>query len=123
MGSSARIRLAAPLDPGGPARGTGSRSRWRAASIPVSGTVLSRRRRRFGALILEDRTLPADPQETAATLAGVIGRKLETLTLDRGGPAACRPGPLCSAGIDPEVPDLSDEALAASVGDVAGNRT
>ena len=36
---------------------------------PASGAVLSRRRRRLGALVLEDRTLEADPAETARVLA------------------------------------------------------
>jgi ATP-dependent helicase HrpB len=39
---------------------------------PVSGAVLARRRRRLGALILADRTEPADPAEIAAALARAV---------------------------------------------------
>ena len=39
---------------------------------PVSGAVLARRRRRFGALVLADRTEPADPAEIAAALARAV---------------------------------------------------
>ena len=39
---------------------------------PVSGTVLSRRRRRLGALVLSDRTEPADPAAVAEALARAV---------------------------------------------------
>ena len=114
LGSSARIRLAAPLDPADlPAHRI--TETVESGYDPVTGAVLSRRRRRFGALILDDRTVPADPQESAATLAGVIGRKLETL----GWTEAARQLQARAAllrGLDPAVPDLSDGALAATVG-------
>ena len=115
MGSSARIRLAAPLDPADlpAARITET---VESGFDPVSGTVLSRRRRRFGALILDDRTVPADPHETAATLAGVIGRKLEVLNwTDAARQLQARA--VLLRGLDPDVPDLSDAALAANVGE------
>ena len=70
LGSSARIRLAAVLAPADLPAGRITTS-VESGFDPVSGTVLSRKRRRFGALILEDRTVSADPEETAATLAGV----------------------------------------------------
>ena len=64
LGASARIRLAAPLDP---ADLPASRITETVESgfDPVSGSVLSRRRRRLGALVLDDRTVPADPEDTA----------------------------------------------------------
>ena len=78
LGASARIRLAAPLDLADlpAARITET---VESGFDSVSGTVLSRRRRRLGALVLEDRTLPADPQETALILADAAGRKLDAL--------------------------------------------
>ena len=107
-----RIRLAAPLDP----------ADLPAASItetaetefdPVAGTVLSRRRRRLGALVLEDRTLPADPAVTAAVLAGAIARKLELLDwTDAARQFQARAALLRT--LDPAVPDLSDASLAAT---------
>ncbi len=115
LGTSARIRLAAPLDPADlPAHRI--TETVESGFDPVSGTVLSRRRRRLGALILEDRTLPANPQDTAATLAGVVGRKLEALDwTDAARQLQARAALL--RGVDPAVPDLSDAALAAGVQD------
>jgi ATP-dependent helicase HrpB len=68
---SARIRLAAPLDPDTlPAdRIT---EQVETSFDPVSGAVLARRRRRLGALVLTDRTEPADPAEVSAALARAV---------------------------------------------------
>jgi ATP-dependent helicase HrpB len=67
MKLSAQIRLAAPLDPASlHARTTVA---VETGLDPVTGSVLARRRRRLGTLILEDRTEPADPAETAVALA------------------------------------------------------
>ncbi len=113
LGSSARIRLAAPLDPADlPAHRI--TETVESGFDPVSGTVLSRRRRRLGALILDDRTLAADPHETAATLAGVIGRKLDALDwTDAARQLQARAALLRT--VEPSVADLSDTTLAASV--------
>ncbi len=115
LGSSARIRLAAPLDPADlPAHRI--TETVESGFDAVSGAVLSRRRRRLGALVLEDRTVPADPAATAATLAGVIGRKLDLL----GWTEAARQLQARAAllrTLDPAVPDLSDAALAAGAAD------
>ncbi len=115
LGASARIRLAAPLDPADlPAHRV--TETVESGFDPVSGTVLSRRRRRLGALVLDDRTVAADPHETAATLAGVIGRDLGVLGwTETARQLQARAGWL--RGVDPAVPDLSDTALAASVAD------
>ena len=69
--ASARIRLAAPLDPDAlpAARIT---DHVETSFDPVSGAVLARRRRRLGALVLTDRTEPADPAEVAAALARAV---------------------------------------------------
>ncbi len=111
LGSSARIRLAAPLDladlPAGRITETAE-----SGYDPVSGAVLSRRRRRLGALVLEDRTLPADPAETARTLAAVIGRKLDALDWTLAARQLQARAALLR-GVDPAVPDVTDPALAA----------
>ncbi len=69
--ASARIRLAAPLDPDTlpAARIT---EQVETSFDPVSGAVLARRRRRLGALVLTDRTEPTDPVEVAAALARAV---------------------------------------------------
>ena len=60
MKSGARIRLAAPLDPDNlpPALAARVTEQVEAGFDPVSGSVLARRRRRLGALVLSDRTVP-----------------------------------------------------------------
>ena len=113
--ASARIRLAAPLDP---ADLPASRVTETVESgfDPVSGAVLSRRRRRLGALVLDDRTVPADPAETAVALAGALATRLPTLDwTDAARQLQARAAWL--RGVDPTFPDLSDPALAASVQD------
>ena len=86
---------------------------------PVSGAVLARRRRRLGALVLADRTEPADPAEVAAALARAVAAD------------GLRPLPWAEPArqfqarvalmrrIEPDTgwPDLSDDALKANVQD------
>ena len=80
----------------------------------VSGAVLSRRRRRLGALVLDDRTVPADPSETATALAAAVARRMDLLPwTDAARQLQARAALL--RGLDPDVPDLSDAALAAGV--------
>jgi ATP-dependent helicase HrpB len=82
---------------------------------PATGAVFSRRRRRYGALVLQDRMVAADPAETAATLARVLTEKLERLPWTE----AARQFQLRSTllrGIDPSFPDVSDAALAQGEG-------
>jgi ATP-dependent helicase HrpB len=111
--ASARIRLAAPLDIADlPAHRI--TETVESGFDPVSGTVLSRRRRRLGALVLDDRTVAADPAETAATLAAAIARQLTSLDwTDAARQLQARATRLRDA--DPAFPDLSDAALAATV--------
>ena len=114
--ASARIRLAAPIDPAAlPANVEAQVTETVESGFdPVSGTVFSRRRRRLGTLVLEDRTVAADPEATAATLAEAAGRRLDMLPwTDAARQLQARAARLRS--IDPDVPDLSDPALAASV--------
>ena len=116
MKASARIRLAAPLDPDAlpPALAARVTEQVEAGFDPVTGAVLARRRRRLGALMLTDRTEPADPAEVAAALAAPWP------------PTGCGrcPGPTDAAapgarGADARHragrgwPDLSDAALIA----------
>ena len=82
----------------------------------ASGTVFSRRRRRYGALVLEDRMVPADDAAVAATLAGVFAGKLEALPWREGARQLQARAELLR-GVDPGFPDLSDAALAAGVQD------
>jgi ATP-dependent helicase HrpB len=119
MKTAARIVLAAALDPA-----------WLPPSVaaritetsehgfdPATGGVLSRRRRRLGALVLEDRTVPADPAQTAATLADALASRLDSLPWsDAARQMQARVAHL--RALEPEAwPDLSDAALAASVQD------
>ncbi len=112
--ASARIRLAAPIDPAAlpPSVEAQVTETVESGFDAVSGTVFSRRRRRLGALVLEDRTVAADPEATAATLAEAAGRRLDALPwTDAARQLQARAAQLRT--IDPETPELSDAALAA----------
>jgi ATP-dependent helicase HrpB len=112
--ASAQIKLAAPLDPANLPASMAARITESIESgfDPTSGAVFSRRRRRYGALILEDRMVPAEPSEIAATLAGIVANKLETLPwTDAARQLQARAVRL--RAVDPDFPDLSDAALAA----------
>jgi ATP-dependent helicase HrpB len=121
MKASARIRLAAPLDPDALPSALMSRvtEQVETAFDPVSGAVLARRRRRLGALILADRTEPADPAEVAAALARAVAadglRRLPWTDQARQFQARVA----LMRRIEPAEawPDLSDDALAAGVGE------
>jgi ATP-dependent helicase HrpB len=109
-----RIRLAAPLDPD-----TLPMERIveqvETSLDPASGAVLARRRRRLGALVLSDRTEPADPAEVAAALvhaAAAVGLRPLRWT-DAARQFQARVGVMHRLEPDAGWPDLSDEALAA----------
>ena len=115
--ASARITLAAALDPDALPASIADRSTEQVESgfDEATGAVFSRRRRRYGALILSDRVEPADPAEIAATLARVLTRQPERLPWS----AAARQLQARAAllrGVETDFPDLSDEALAADEG-------
>lgn len=115
--ASARIRLAAPLDPAAlpPSVEAQVTETVESGFDPASGAVLSRRRRRLGALVLEDRTVAADPEATAAALAEAVGRRLDALPwTDAARQLQARAARLRE--LDPDTPDLSDAGLAAGVG-------
>jgi ATP-dependent helicase HrpB len=117
---AARIRLAAPLDPARLPTALAARvsETVETGFDPASGAVLTRRRRRLGALVLEDRTEAADPAGTTAALAQAVdiaalpwsdtARQLQA-RVERM--AALEPGGW---------PDLSDAALAADRAWLAG---
>jgi ATP-dependent helicase HrpB len=110
--AGSRIRLAAPLDPARLPAVLAARvtEAVETGFDPVSGSVLARRRRRLGTLVLEDRTEPVDPGDTAATLADAID--IAALPWS----AAARQLQARVAlmrGLEPDWPDLTDAALAA----------
>ena len=114
--AAARIRLAAPLDPDTlPAdRIT---EQVETSFDPVSGAVLARRRRRLGALVLADRTEPADPAEVAAALARAVAADgLRPLPwTDAARQLQARVALMRRLEPDAGWPDLSDAALTAGV--------
>jgi ATP-dependent helicase HrpB len=112
MKLSARIRLAAPLDP----QALVSRSTVSVETglDPATGSVLARRRRRFGALVLEDRTEAAAPHEIANALARAANIPSLAWT-EAARQLQARVAIL--RGLDPASwPDWSDVALAADRG-------
>jgi ATP-dependent helicase HrpB len=115
MKGSARIRLAAVLDGSDLPAVLAERvtEQVETGLDPATGSVLARRRRRLGALVLEDRTEAADPAETAAALAAAVTIAALPWT-DAAHQLRARVALL--RGLEPEAgwPDLSDEALAAS---------
>lgn len=116
--AGSQIRLAAALDPQAlpPCLAQALTETTEGGFDPVSGAVLSRRRRRLGALVLDDRTLPADPAHTAAALAAAVATRTDALPwTDAARQLQARTAWL--RGLDPGVADLSDSALAASVQD------
>ena len=122
--ASARIRLAAVLDPENlpPSVAAQVTEQVESGVDPVTGTLYSRRRRRLGALVLEDRTVAADPVDSASALADAAAAKLREGKLDLLGwnEAArqfqARVGLM--HGLEPEIwPDLSDAGLAKSAPD------
>jgi ATP-dependent helicase HrpB len=121
MKAAARIRLAATLDPDDLPASLAARvtEQVETGFDPVSGAVVARRRRRLGALILADRTEPASATSIAASLACAVAadrlRPLPWTDTARQFQARVK----SMRGIEPADawPDLSDDALAATVED------
>ena len=110
---AARIRMAAPLDPATLPDSVAARITETVESgfDPASGGVLSRRRRRLGALVLEDRTEPADPADIAAALARAV--PLAALPWTEAA-RQLQARVALMRGLEPQDwPDLSDPALDA----------
>jgi ATP-dependent helicase HrpB len=115
--ASSRITLAATLNPDALPPNVAARvvEQVESGYDPATGAVFSRRRRRFGALVLEDRMVPADPAEVAATLARVLVEKPDQLPWTEAARQLQARAALLR-GIDSAFPDLSDSALAADQG-------
>jgi ATP-dependent helicase HrpB len=111
---AARIRLAAPLDPDALPEAVAARvtETMETAFDTAGGGVLARRRRRLGALVLSDRTVPASPEDVAAALAASVS--IEALPWDDAARQFQARAALMRR-LEPAEgwPDLSDEALAA----------
>ena len=117
MKAGARIRLAAPLDVAALPAALAARvvEVVETGLDPATGSVLARRRRRLGALILEDRTEPADPAETASALAAAAN--LAQLPWSDGARQfQARMALMRALEPDGGWPDLSDAALGAERG-------
>jgi ATP-dependent helicase HrpB len=112
--TSAQIRMAARLDPQAlpPAIEAQVTENVESGFDEATGAVFSRRRRRYGALVLEDRVVPAEPAHIAATLAGVLAKNLELLPWT---PAARQLQ--IRAGLLGADPDISDTSLSADAQD------
>ena len=108
---AALIRLAAPLDIAAlPDQVASTVTETTESGFDAAtGTVLARRRRRLGALVLEDRTIEADPEQTAAALAAAALRTGALPWTDAARQFQARAALL--RGLDPATPDLSDAAL------------
>lgn len=119
--AAARIRLAAPLDPENLPASVAARvtEQVEAGFDPVSGSVLARRRRRLGALVLSDRTVPVDPAEVAGLLADTVADQALKPLKPSAAVHQFRARVALMRGIEPDAgwPDLSDAALIASVQD------
>jgi ATP-dependent helicase HrpB len=119
--AAARIRLAAPLDPERLPYSVAVRitEQVEAGFDPVSGSVLARRRRRLGALVLSDRTVPVDPAEVATLLANAVAAQgLKPLGLtDAVRQYRARVALMREIEPDAGWPDLSDGALIGTVRD------
>jgi ATP-dependent helicase HrpB len=83
---------------------------------PHSGSVLLRERVRLGSLVLADRHAPASPEETQAALAQALATRLDQLDWTETAENFCARVAVMR-GLDPEFPDLSRAALAATVQD------
>jgi ATP-dependent helicase HrpB len=114
--ASARIRLAAPLDADALPAALAARvtEQVETGFDPTTGTALARRRRRLGALILADRTEPADPAEIAtALLRAVVADGLRPLPwTEPARQLQARVALMRRIEPDEPWPDLSDGALA-----------
>ncbi len=119
--AASRIKLAAILDPDAlpPSLTLRVTEQLEASFDPVSGTVLARRRRRLGSLILSDRTEPIDPAKVAEILANAVAaEQLRPLPwTDATRQLQARVSLMQAIEPDGDWPDLTDVALIASIQD------
>ena len=111
-----KIRLAAPLDADAlpPALRARAKVTRETGFDPASGGVLVRERVRLGALILADRNAQAAPDEIQAALAQALATRLDQLDWSGAAENFCARVALMR-GLEPDYPDLSRPALAATV--------
>ena len=118
MHTTARIRMAARLDADALPAALAARVTETVESgfDAVSGTVFSRRRRRLGALVLEDRMVAADPLETARVLADAAARRGALPWSEAARQFQARVARL--RALEPDTwPDLDDAVLAETAGE------
>lgn len=117
-GKGAKIRLGAALelDALPPALKARCKTTRETGFDPAAGSVLLRERIRLGALILADRQAPAAPEEVQAALANALATRLDQLDWTEAAENLCARVAVMR-GIDPDYPDFSRPALAASVQD------
>ncbi len=117
--AASRIKLAAILDPDALPASLASRvtEQMEASFDPASGSVLARRRRRLGSLILSDRTEPIDPAHVAELLADAVAADhLRPLPwTDAARQLQARVALMRQAEPDIDWPDLTDAELTASI--------
>ena len=117
MKTSARIRMAAVLDVSSLPPGLARRvtETVETSLDPVSGSVLARRRRRFGALVLEDRSGPPDAAEAAAALLEAVTRDPNRLPWTEAA-RSVQARLVLMHGLEPEFwPASEDAALRATL--------
>jgi ATP-dependent helicase HrpB len=119
--AASRIRLAAVLDPDAlpPSLAARVTEQVEAGFDPVNGTVLARRRRRLGTLILSDRMEPGDPaQVTEALATAIAAQELRPLPWsDATRQLQARVAMMRQIEPMGDWPDISDKALKVSVQD------
>ncbi len=111
MKTSARIRMAAVLDPAALPAALARRVTETVETTldPVTGSILARRRRRLGSLVLEDRSGPPDAAEAAAALLAAVARdptRLPWTEAARGVQVRLT----LMHGLEPEIWPASDDA-------------
>ncbi|MBB5373795.1 ATP-dependent helicase HrpB [Acidocella aromatica] len=111
-----RIRLAAPLELEAlpPSLRARCKTTRETGFDPVSNSISVRERVRLGALVLADRNAQATPDEVQAALANALSTRLDQLDWTEAAENFCARVAVMR-GIDPDYPDLSRPALAASV--------
>jgi ATP-dependent helicase HrpB len=122
MKTSPLIRLAAPLDPAAlpPVLAARVRETVETSLDPVSGSILARRRRRLGALVLEDRSGPPDAAEAAAALLEAVARDPSRLPWTEAA-RNLQARLVLMHGLEPDLwPASDDAALLAGLGDWLG---
>jgi ATP-dependent helicase HrpB len=113
-----KIRLAAALDSENLPETLGTRltSTRESGFDPATGGVLTRERRRLGALILSDKTSPAAPDEAQAALAKALSTRLDQLNWTDAATNLQARAALMRT-INPDFPDISRETLAKTTED------